>query len=176
MLGSSSTLNLLAPAQERAAKLNPPCYISFQADFIRNAPGASARGVMNLMEKKGKTDGWLFETLSNEVTIKSLKEQHFVGGLREHPARFPCVTNMYELLLLAHSYVPNAEADCATQLQQINAGLMGFAAEIKTVSFLPQDSPFRIKADTDIFGCEEAFAAAVQRSMKVIADNWGSRA
>ena len=54
------------------------------------------------------------------------------------------------------------------QLQCIRAGLMGFSAEVKTVSFLPEVSPFRVQADADIFGTDASFSAAVERVLRVI--------
>jgi len=165
-------MDLLALAQRRATTLTPPCYIAYQADFIRNAPVGAARGIINFMEKRGKTSGWLFSQLSTDVQVLALKAQKF-DGLREHPARFPAITNMYELCLLAHAFVPDNGISREIQLQQIEAGLTKFMGEVKTVSFLPQESPFRVKADTEIFGSEEAFKSAVERSMQVVRVNWG---
>ena len=164
-------MDLLALAQGRATTLTPPCYISYQADFIRNVPVHAARGIVNLMEKRGKTSGWLFSRLSEEVQVQALQAQKF-DGLREHPARFPAITNMYELCLLAHTFVLDNSTSREIQLQQIEAGLTKFVGEVATISSLPKESPFLVKADTEIFGSEEAFGKAVQRTMKVIRANW----
>lgn len=166
-------MDLLALAQRRATTLAPPCYIAYQADFIRNAPVGAARGIVNLMEKRGKTSGWLFPRLSTEADVDALKQQQF-EGLREHPARFPCITNMYELYLLANAFVPDNGISREIQLQQIEAGLATFIGEVKTVSFLPEESPFRVQADSDVFGSEATFKNAVERSMQVIRANWGT--
>lgn len=106
--------------------------------------------------------------------VNLLQLRMLEGGLREHPARFPCTSNMYEILLIGNSFIKDKDADVETHLADIREGLNGFAAEVKSVSFLPMDSPFRVKADSDIFGSDEAFRAAVGRTMDHIARHWES--
>jgi len=164
-------MDLLALAQRRATTLTPPCYIAYQADFIRNAPVKAAPGIVNLMEKRGKTSGWLFSRLSTEADVDTLKTQKF-EGLREHPARLPSTTNMYEIALLVHAYVPDGSVSHEEKMRQVEEGLNKFGGEVQTVLFLPQESPFRVKADADVFSSEATFKEAVQRSMQVIRANW----
>ncbi len=166
-------MDQLALAQKRSLRLQPPCYVSFQADFIRNAPLPSAKAVEALMQLEGNSNTWLSDVLCDPEISASLKEKAIPDGLREHPARFPCTSNMCEILLIGNSYLTDNAVDEPTQLKQIREGLLGFAAEIKSVSFLPADSPFRVKADSLVFNSEQRFDAALTRTMDVISKNWG---
>ena len=167
-------MDQLALAQQRSLDLEPPCYISYQADFIRNAPVAAAKAVAALTEKTGKGKTWLSSALTDPTVVDRLKRKVVEGGSREHPARFPCTTNQYEILLIANSYVTDKDADGATQLKQIRDGLSSFAAEVKSVSFLPLDSSFRVKADSDVFQSVDSFEAALDRTMEVISKHWSA--
>jgi len=153
-------------AQQRSLRLEPPCYVSFQADFIRNASVFAAPSVVSLMEMECKL-GVFSEELTCPATVKKLKAVP-VCGLRDHPARFPTTSDMYDILLIANNYVKDASAETKTQLEEMSAGLKGFSAEVKSASFLPEDSPFRVLADTSVFGSAETFDVANEKTMQVV--------
>merc|ERR1711998_435632 len=137
------------------------CYISYQADMIRNAPVQAAKGVCVLMETTGVAiEGRISLALSDPEIARRLKQHTLPGGLRLHPARLPCVSNAHEVLLLAAAFSKSTDS-LEEQLCAIEAGLATFSGDVESVARLPVGSPVRVPADDEIFGSMDTFNAAV---------------
>jgi len=161
---TSYCIDQMVLGKERSLNLSSgPCYIAYQADFIRNAPVAATGGVLALVnagKKVSPKERWVQNILSNPQQVQELKAVPLHQPYSPHPTRLPALNTAYDLLLLVNSYGADAEL--------VIKGLAGFGQEIKSVSSLPHVSPFRVRADDQVFGSDTPFEEVMTHAQAIV--------